>query len=64
LYDLQVDPYETNSLIEEREFADVRDQLKLRLSQWMGETGDFLDMETNGDFHPRDWLGIALADGP
>ncbi len=59
LYDLDADPYETDSKIDDENLAAIRDELKTRLVQWMRETGDFLDMQTHADFHPRDWNRIT-----
>jgi choline-sulfatase len=59
LYNLEADPYETRSLASDPAYAAIRDTLRRRLSRWMRETGDFLDMEANAEFHPLDWRRIG-----
>jgi len=43
LFDREEDPYETNNLAEDAEFAQVRQAMETRLDTWMVETGDPFD---------------------
>jgi arylsulfatase A-like enzyme len=60
LYDVAADPLEAKSLAGEAAFAGVKAELKGRLAKWMKETGDFLDMERDAKFTPRDWPEVGL----
>jgi len=42
LYDLRKDPLEMNNVIDEPEYAEIADDLRRRVREWMEETNDFL----------------------
>lgn len=48
LYDLNFDPTEQNNLIDDPDYAAVRDELRERLARWRTATGDRLPSESEG----------------
>lgn len=42
MFDLEKDPFEFNNVVDNPQYTAVREQLKLKLSDWMHETSDYL----------------------
>ncbi|MCF7855715.1 MAG: sulfatase-like hydrolase/transferase [Candidatus Pacebacteria bacterium] len=64
LYDLWNDPLETRSLASDPAHQPLKNNLRERLTQWMKETDDILDIERDAEFTPPDWAAITRKSPP